>query len=200
MSTEVERAQPDCEVIAADRIHWNLSPAAFTRKPSARQEAMIAAEGPLACLTGQHTRPLAQRQVRRSRTVERGRHRLGQDQPSDGCRRSSTLLHADLLASMAARQGLFVLDCYAGADPAFRLPIRVVNELRVAQPVLPGTCSSAIRSPSVAADPSPQFTVIDSPSFKADPKRHGTNSEDGDRAELREAAGPHRRVAATPAR
>ena len=36
-------------------------------------------------------------------------------------------LHRDLLGSLAGKE-LFVLDCYAGADPAYRLPIRVINE------------------------------------------------------------------------
>src|SRR5437762_2470888 len=34
-----------------------------------------------------------------------------------------------------------------------------------------------IDDPQAATDANPQFTVIDSPSFKADPKRHGTNSD-----------------------
>src|SRR6185295_19104463 len=34
-----------------------------------------------------------------------------------------------------------------------------------------------IDDPAAAAAQSPEFTVIDAPSFKADPKRHGTNTE-----------------------
>ena len=36
-------------------------------------------------------------------------------------------LHRDLLGSLAGKE-LFVLDCYAGADPTYRLPVRVINE------------------------------------------------------------------------
>ena len=45
----------------------------------------------------------------------------------------------------------------------------------------PGTTCSArnlfIDDPAAAAAQAPEFTVIDSPSFKADPKRHGTRTE-----------------------
>jgi phosphoenolpyruvate carboxykinase (ATP) len=69
---------------------------------------------------------------------------------------------------------VYVLDCYAGADPAYRLPVRVVNELAWHN-LFARHMFIRNPSPAVAADPS-AFTVIDSPSFKADPTRHGTNS------------------------
>src|SRR5262249_12011619 len=63
---------------------------------------------------------------------------------------------------------------YAGADPAYRLPVRVVNELAWHNLF----CRNLfIDDPAAAAEQAPEFTIIDAPSFKADPKRHGTNSE-----------------------
>jgi phosphoenolpyruvate carboxykinase (ATP) len=82
-------------------------------------------------------------------------------------------MHHDLLASLAGKE-LFVLDCYAGADPAYRLRVRVINELAWHNLF----CRNLfIDDPRAASDGDPQFTIIDSPSFKADPARHGTNSE-----------------------
>jgi len=173
MSTQVERAHP-LEVIAADRIHWNLSPAALYEEAVRGQEAMIAAEGPLACLTGQHTgRSPNDKFVVREPSCDADIAWGPINRPMDAAQ--FELLQADLLASMAARQDVYVLDCYAGADPAFRLPIRVVNELAWHN-LFARHLFIRNLSPSVTADPS-AFTVIDSPSFKADPKRHGTNSE-----------------------
>jgi phosphoenolpyruvate carboxykinase (ATP) len=83
------------------------------------------------------------------------------------------LLHQDLLNSLAGQE-LFVLDCYAGADPAYRLPVRVINEYAWHNLF----CRNLfIDDPAAAQAAAPQFTVIDSPSFKADPARHGTVSE-----------------------
>src|SRR4029453_2313932 len=127
MSTEGGRAQA-LEVIPADRIHWNLSPAALYEEAVRGQEAMIAAEGPLACLTGQHTgRSPNDKFVVREPSCEAEIAWGTINRPMDAAQ--FELLQGDLLASLAARQDVYVLDCYAGADPAFRLPIRVVNEL-----------------------------------------------------------------------
>ena len=69
---------------------------------------------------------------------------------------------------------LFVLDCFAGADPKYRLGVRIINELAWHNLF----CRHLfIDEPAAAEAAAPQFTIIDAPSFKADPKRHGTNSE-----------------------
>ena len=98
-------------------------------------------------------------------------------------------LHRDLLASLAGKE-LFVLDCYAGADPAYRLPVRVINELAWHNLF----CRNLfIDDPRAAADGAPQFTIIDSPSFKADPAAPRHQFRSRHRRQFREEAGAHRR-------
>src|SRR3954468_23042690 len=56
MSSHVERDRKLQPYGVEDaRIRWNLSAAALYEEAVRRQEAMIAAEGPLVCRTGQHT-------------------------------------------------------------------------------------------------------------------------------------------------
>ena len=56
MSIEVDRARGlEREGILSDRVQWNLPTAALFEEAVRRQEGLIAANGPLACLTGQHT-------------------------------------------------------------------------------------------------------------------------------------------------
>ena len=62
----------------------------------------------------------------------------------------------------------------AGADPQYRLPIRVITEY--AWHSLFARNLFIVRRRRRAAH-APEFTVIDAPSFKADPARHGTRSE-----------------------
>jgi phosphoenolpyruvate carboxykinase (ATP) len=172
MSTQVERAHP-LEGIAADRIHRNLSTAALYEEAVRHQEAVIAAEGPLACMTGQHTgRSPNDKFVVREPSSEADVQWGSINRPMDPAQ--FELLQTDLIGSLAARDAVYVLDCYAGADPAYRLPVRVVNELAWHN-LFARHMFIRNPSPALAADPS-AFTVIDSPSFKADPKRHGTNS------------------------
>jgi phosphoenolpyruvate carboxykinase (ATP) len=173
MSTEVERPHV-LDGIASDRVRWNLSPAALYEEAVRREEAIIAAEGPLACLTGQHTgRSPNDKFVVRDPTVESDIAWGPVNRPMDVA--LFDRLHEDLLRSLTGKD-VYVLDCYAGADPAYRLPIRVVNELAWHNLFARHLFIEAPASASPAHDAA-AFTVVDSPSFKADPKRHGTNSE-----------------------
>lgn len=70
---------------------------------------------------------------------------------------------------------LFIEDLYCGADPAYRLPVRVIAEyawhaLFVKQLFIRPTEAER-------ATHTPEFTVIASPEFEADPTRDGTRSQ-----------------------
>jgi len=172
MSTEVERELDlERDGVASDRARWNLSTAALYEESVRRGEGIISAHGPLVCRTGQHTGrspndKFVVREASSERHVEWGKV----NRPMDAAQ--FDLLHRDLVGSLAGKD-LFVLDCYAGADPAYRLPVRVINELAWHNLF----CRNLfIDDPAAAAAGAPQFTVIDSPTFQADPARHGTNS------------------------
>src|SRR3954467_1119632 len=173
MSTEVDRARGlDREGIQTDRGRWNLSTAVLYEEVVRRREGMIAAEGPLACRTGLHTgRSPNDKFIVREPTSEAEIAWGKVNRPLDPSRFDA--LHKDMLASLAGKE-LFVLDCFAGADPAYRLPVRIVNEFAWHNLF----CRNLfIDDPAAAAAASPQFTIIDSPGFKADPARHGSNSD-----------------------
>src|SRR3954452_12998947 len=120
MSTEVVRGQGlEGEGIQTDRIRWNLNTAALYEEAVRRQEALIAAEGPLACRTGQHTgRSPNDKFIVREPSSEK-------EVAWGGSNRQISVehfeaLHRDLLASLTGME-LFVQDCYAGADQRYRL-------------------------------------------------------------------------------
>src|SRR4051812_43975150 len=173
MSTEVERARTlDREGIRTDRARWNLSVAALYEAAIERREGILAADGPLSCRTGQHTgRSPNDKFIVREPSSE---HEIewGKVNRSIDAAQFDTL-RGDLLGSLAGKE-LFALDVYAGADPAYRLPVRIITEYAWHSLF----CRHMfIDDPQAAEEASPQFTVIDTPSFKADPKRHGTNSD-----------------------
>jgi phosphoenolpyruvate carboxykinase (ATP) len=135
---------------------------------------VLAAEGPLVCRTGQHTgRSPNDKFVVREPSSEQHVHWGTVNRPVDA--EKFETLHRDLIAYLADKE-LYVLDAWAGADPAYRLPIRVVNEyawhnLFARNMFLPE------QDPARRAEHTPEFTVIDAPNFKADPARHGSRSD-----------------------
>src|SRR5262245_35826773 len=124
MSTEVERGLDlERDGISSDRARWNLSTAALYEASVRRQEGVISAEGPLVCRTGQHTgRSPNDKFVVRESSSERHIEWGKVNRPMDP--QQFDLLHADLLASLRGKD-LFVLDCYAGADPSDRKSTRL---------------------------------------------------------------------------
>src|SRR6478736_2341387 len=127
MSTGLDRARGlEREGISTDRVHWNLAPAALYEEAVRRQEGVIAAAGPLACRTGLHTgRSPNDKFVVREPTSEAEIAWGTVNRPMDAA--TFDVLHRDLLATLNGKD-LFVLDCFAGADPKYRLAVRIVNE------------------------------------------------------------------------
>jgi phosphoenolpyruvate carboxykinase (ATP) len=92
---------------------------------------------------------------------------------TEGCE-AFDRLHADMLAHMKGRD-YFVQDLFGGADAEHRLDVRVVTELAWHGLFI----RHLLRRPSRAELDSfaPEFTIINCPSFRADPERHGCRSQ-----------------------
>ncbi|NOX72256.1 MAG: phosphoenolpyruvate carboxykinase [Alphaproteobacteria bacterium] len=83
------------------------------------------------------------------------------------------VLHADMIAHMKGGE-YFVQDLYGGADAEHRLDVRVVTELAWHGLFI----RHLLRRPSRDELDSfiPEYTIINCPSFQADPARHGCRS------------------------
>jgi len=173
MSIQVERGRAlDREGIHTDRVRWNLTTAALYEEAVRREEGVIAAEGPLACRTGQHTgRSPNDKFIVREPSSEPNIAWGKVNRPMEPSQ--FDVLHRELLGSLAGKE-LYVQDCFAGADPKYRLPVRIITEFAWHSLFVRHLF---IADPDASAAHVPEFTVIDSPTFKADPKRHGTNSD-----------------------
>jgi phosphoenolpyruvate carboxykinase (ATP) len=156
-----------------------LTAGALYEEAVRRGEGLIAAEGPLVCRTGEHTgRSPQDKFVVREGGSENDIAWGTVNRPMDPAQFDR--LHLDVLASLKDTE-MFVQDCHAGADPAYRLSIRVITEyawhsLFARNLFIVDPAQKEAPEPSLA-DPASRFTVIDAPSFKADPKRHGSRSE-----------------------
>ena len=176
MSMQLERAHglEALGLVRSGRVHWNLSPAVLYEAAIQRGEGVLAAEGPLVCRTGQHTgRSPNDKFVVREPSSEEHVQWGSVNRPIEPDKFDA--LHRDMMTYLQDKE-LYVLDALAGADPAYRLPIRIVTEyawhnLFARNMFLPED------DPVRRAEHRPQFTVIDAPNFKADPARHGTRSD-----------------------
>jgi phosphoenolpyruvate carboxykinase (ATP) len=154
------------------RTAANLETEALYEAAVARGEARIARGGALVVETGAHTgRSPNDKFIVRDARTERAiwwENSLAMEP------RKFELLRADMAAT-ARERALFVQDLYAGADPAHRLKVRVYCECAWHALLIRNLL---IRPPkSELADFRPDLTVLDLPSFRADPQRHGCRSQ-----------------------
>jgi phosphoenolpyruvate carboxykinase (ATP) len=172
MSLDTERTRSlDREGLQATRVWWNLPQAALYEEAVRRREGLIAASGPLVCRTGPHTgRSPNDKFLVKEPTSERYIAWGGPNRPLEPT--SFDALRRDLIGSLRTKE-VFVLDCCAGADPAYRVPVRVITEFAWHSLFARNLFIVDESAPEVT----PQLTVIDVPSFKADPAKHGTRSE-----------------------
>ena len=172
MSTEVERGLGlEHEGIQTDRVKWNLSAPALYEEAVRRQEGVIASGGPLVCRTGQHTgRSPRDKFVVREPSSDANIWWGKVNRAMEAAQ--FDVLHRDMLSGLGGKD-LYALDCYAAADPLYRLPVRVITEYAWHSLF----CRNLFIDSPEAVGHAPQFTVIDVPSFRASPRRHGTNSD-----------------------
>jgi phosphoenolpyruvate carboxykinase (ATP) len=154
--------------------HWNLSEPALCEEAILRAEGVMTADGTFACRTGAHTgRSANDKFFVREPSSEQHIHWGTTNRPIDEA--SFDTIHQDM-AAFAKNRDLFVLDAWAGADQGYRMRVRVVTEFAwhnmFARNMFIPDNDQAARDAH-----KPEFTVVDLPSFKADPARHGTRSE-----------------------
>ena len=176
MSGQVERLEElkKIGILQVKRAYWNLNEPELYEEVIRRREGIIASKGPIVCTTGSNTgrSPNDKFTVRES-SSEKNIHWGSVNRDIDA--KSFDLLHADIVSYLADKE-VYVLDGWAGADPNYRLPIRVVNELAWNN-LFARNMFIAESDPALLAKHQPGFTVISAPGFKADPKRHQTRSD-----------------------
>jgi phosphoenolpyruvate carboxykinase (ATP) len=155
-------------------VSWNLSSAPLVEAAVRRGEGLLAKDGPLVVKTGKHTGRSAQdkfivRDAETESTVWWGKTNKGMTPEQFAA------LKADFLAHLGTKDTLFVQDLYGGSQPAYRVNVRVINEYAWHNLFI----RTLLVRPELAdlAAFVPEFTIIDLPSFRADPARHGCRSE-----------------------
>ena len=157
----------------AGTLHYDLPPAALYEIALQRGEGTMAAEGPLTVRTDPHTgRSPKDRFLVKTSENEDTIHWGDQNIPTD----AGTFEHLlGRLQDYVQGRDLFVKDLYAGADEAYRMPVRIITE-KAWHSLFAHNMFLRRHSEALAAF-APGFTVLDCCGFKADPEKDGTRSE-----------------------
>lgn len=156
-----------------NKVYWNLPIEALYEEAIFRSEGKITLQGPLVVNTGRHTaRAANDKFIVREPSTEAHIWWGQYNRPYEAAN-----FHELFIRVQGYLQGrdVFVQDCYAGADPNYRLPVRIITEL----------AWHSLFARNMFLTPAtndeyrrflPDFTVIAVPGFKAFPQIDGTHT------------------------
>ncbi|MBK5265790.1 MAG: phosphoenolpyruvate carboxykinase [Alphaproteobacteria bacterium] len=153
--------------------HWNLGTALLVEAALANGEGVLAKDGPLVVATGKHTGRSANdkftvRDAETEDSVWWGKTNKAMTPEHFAA------LKADFMQALASKDKLYIADLFGGSQAEHRVNVRVINELAWHNLFV----RTLLVRPGLdeQADFVPEYTIIDLPSFRADPARHGCNS------------------------
>ncbi len=161
-------------LVHLDRVFWNLPTPALYEEAIFRGEGHMAYGGPFVVSTGQWTARAAADKFVVQEDATRDKIWWGEYNRPVTTEQFSGLL-ARLQAFLQGEE-LFVQDCYAGADPEYRMPIRIITDTAW-QNLFARNMFIPLESQDAYNKHIPEFTLIASPSFRADPRVDGTRTE-----------------------
>ena len=161
----------DQGIAGLGQVYYNLMEPALVEAALKREEGTLGNGGAFLVSTGEHTgRSPKDKFVVRTPSVEDS---IWWENNKPMTPAAFDQLYADMLEHMKGRD-YFVQDLFGGADPEHRLDVRMVTELAWHGLFI----RHLLRRPSREELDTftPEFTIINCPSFKADPEKHGCRS------------------------
>jgi phosphoenolpyruvate carboxykinase (ATP) len=156
-------------ITEAANIYWNLNTPELYEEIARREEGIFSDHGALIVDTGEHTGRAAKDKaiVRDSSSEDKvfwGEVNKEFTQEKFNALKERMMMHVK-------GGDLFVQDTFAGADARYRLPVRVITEF-----AWHSLFARTMFINDAVDDHKPEFTIINFPSFRADPERDGTRS------------------------
>ena len=160
-------------IIASKAVYRNLPVSVLTEKALERDEGSLSETGALTVTTGKYTgRSPNDRFVIDEPSIhnEIDWGKVNKPMAQDVFEK----IYNRVTAYLQGKE-IFIFDGFAGADPAYRLSVRVVNEFASHNLFI----HQLLLRPSAEdlASFAPGFTIISAPGFKCVPELDGTNSE-----------------------
>ncbi len=155
-------------------IHANLGTAALVEQALAKGEGKLTKDGALLVDTGKFTgRSVKDKFIVRDASTEGTINWGSINQPMSP--EHFAVLKADFLAHLKDQSELYVADLFGGSQPEYRVNVRVITQMAWHSLFV----RTLLVRPSAdeVAGFDPEYTIINLPSFKADPARHGCRSD-----------------------
>ena len=174
MTATLSVSLADQGITTSAEIKANLGTAALVEQAIENGEGRLAKHGPLVVETGKHTGRSAKdkfivRDAETENTVWWGKVNVPMTPEHFAA------LKEDFFKALADKGTLYVADLFGGSQPEHRVNVRVINELAwhnlFIRTLLVRPTAQELESFA------PEYTIIDLPSFQADPERHGTRGE-----------------------
>jgi len=170
------KAEYGLEALGIDnlrKVYWNLPEEALYEEAIFRNEGKITRQGPFVVNTGQHTARAANDKVIVQEPDTENQIWWGQYNRPYSPEKFNDLFNR--VQGFLQGRDIFVQDCFAGADPNYRMPVRIITEYAwhslFARNMFITPASNEEYRRHV-----PEFTVIAVPSFKAFPPIDNTQS------------------------
>jgi len=155
-------------------IHANLGTPALVEHALKRNEGRLTKDGALLVDTGKFTgRSVKDKFVVRDATTEGTINWGAINQPMTP--EHWATLKADFMAALEDQSELYVADLFGGSQPEYRVNVRVINQMAWHNLFV----RTLLVRPTAGelAGFTPEYTIINLPSFKANPERHGCRSD-----------------------
>lgn len=151
--------------------YWNLPTEALYEEIAFRREARVARDGPIVVHTGKHTgRAASDKFVVKEGSTDENIWWGEYNRPFSPEKFND--LYNRMQGYLQGRD-VFVQDCYAGADPNYKLPIRIITE-HAWQSHFARNMFLLARTNEELRRHIPEFTVIAAPGFKGIPQIDST--------------------------
>lgn len=153
-------------------VYWGLVTSNLCEEAIKREEGYLVHMGPLVTTTGKHTgRSADDKFIVRDQGTE---NKVWWEQNKSFSSDKFQALQKKIISHLENKD-IFVQDCFVGADPEHRYPVRVITENAWHNIFVRNMFFR--QEPGYVHSHPPKFTIIQAPSFKADPKADGTRSE-----------------------
>jgi phosphoenolpyruvate carboxykinase (ATP) len=154
-------------------VYWNLPTPALYEEALKRNEGILAHLGPLVVRTGQFTGRSPNDKFVVEEPSSKDKIWWGKVNRPYSPDRFEELERR--MSSYLQGKDVFVQDCFCGADPEFRMPVRIITQYAWHSLFIRNMFIQA--KPEELSDFDPEFVVIDCPGFHANVEVDKTNSD-----------------------